>query len=119
MSDIYANNDAEACCHGGGATGTDGASSEYQRVIVYWTEINYELALFLTIEDMGIDLRSAIIDFDYGKLDDDDRKTIFDMAPENLPGWLSEQDIDFHNLSWGETPMWLPKGWTLTKGAKA
>lgn len=120
--DIYANDDAAACCHAplevrAAAGDTEAAGLLSRRVTIFWTEVNYELAMFFTLEELGADLKECIIDYDYGRFSDADREIIFNLPNVEVPKWLAENDAEFDNLAWGESSAYLPEGWTLTRGA--
>jgi hypothetical protein len=123
--------DSDACCHTldaaeeaekadtddydwCGTTRLIGASRE--KVTVYYTEVNAELGLFLTPEEQGADLKDTLCTYGTGNLEESEKADLFEVPDAQVGDWLVENEIGPDNVSWGETAMWLPKGYKLIRG---
>jgi hypothetical protein len=89
--------------------------SDRQIVTVYYTEVNYELALFLTVEEQGADLKESLCRYGSGNLEESEKADIAELADAEVGGWLIDNDINPENVSWGEESVRLPVGWRLVK----
>ena len=85
-----------------------------RQLTVYYTEVYYELSVFLTVEEQGADLKATVL-ANIEEVEEAEKADLFEVPDEDVPAWLIERDIIPSDVSWGELPLKLPLGWTLTK----
>jgi hypothetical protein len=114
--------DSDASCHTADTDldnlcGHAALISAYRQVVpVYFTEVNAELGLFLTIEEQGRDLKDTLCTYGTGNLEESEKADLFEVPDAEVSNWLDENDIRPHNVSWGESALRLPKGCKLIRG---
>jgi hypothetical protein len=93
--------------------------SDRQILPVYFTEVNYELALFLTVEEQGADLKESLCTYGSGRLEEAEKADLFEVPDAEVADWLVRSEIGPENVSWGESFVRLPAGWRVVKDGDA
>jgi hypothetical protein len=128
--------DSDACCHTLDAAeeaekadtadydwcGTTRLIGAYrENLTVYYTEVDGELALFVTAEEQGRDLKDTLCINDFGiygtgNLEESEKADLFEVPDAKVADWLVENEISPNNVYWGEIVMRMPEGYKLIRG---
>lgn len=87
-----------------------------RQITVYWTEWAGELAIHLTPEDQGADLKDGLCNYSTGRLEEYQKADLYEVDDDKVADWLAEHvEEEIDGVYWGESIVLLPDGWVLRR----